>query len=184
MNTIRWGYGWHAMKLSPWWLDYQRAAATALLWQWEPVSVTGQSHARDLIADALPQAGAMRAALEDGNTNLCRLNDADMLDHVAGMLADGQLLLLRKTLTAEGARVPTQIGPAPTKVAPGKGEGTVKTVIKPVFSMPQRVVPVDVPVIQPGDFDRIEQARQAAALLAAALAGIPLVQLCDPPNRA
>ena len=185
MNTIRWGCGWQAMKICPWWLDFHRVTPSAALWQWEQVGVSGRSHARDLIADALPQAAAMRAVLEEGNTNLSRLNDSDMLEHVAGLLADGQLLLLRRVLTAEGAKVPTQIGPAPTKVAPGKGiDGTVKSVIKPVFSMPQRVVPVDVPVVQPGDFDRIEQARQAAALLAAALAGVPLVQLCDPPVRA
>ena len=173
------------MKISPWWLDVHRVTPSAALWQWEQVSVTGHSHARDLIGDALPQAAAMRAALEEGNTNLSRLNDGDMLDRVAGLLADGQLLLLRKVLSAEGAKVPAQIGPAPTKVPPGKGiDGTVKSVIKPVFSMPQRVDPVQVPAVQPGDFDRIEQARQAAALLAAAVGGWPLVQLCDPPIRA
>jgi hypothetical protein len=186
MNSIRWGEGWQAVELSPWWLDSNAAPAPKQDFEWQAVTVTGQVHARGLIGDAYAHVPALRAALEAGSTDLSRCNDSQILEHVARLLADGAFVLQRKVLTAEAAMIPVQIGPAPAKVAAGAaGEASVKSVIKPAFAVPQRSAPAPAeqapaPV---SDFASVDQDAQAAVLVQAAADGVPFCEVCEKAKR-
>jgi hypothetical protein len=186
MDSIRWGEGWQAVELSPWWLDSNATPAPRQDYLWQAVQVTGQVHARGLIGDATAHVAALRAALESGSTDLSRYNDSRILDHVATLLADGQFVLRRKVLTAEAAMIPVQIGPAPRKVAGGQAnEASVKSVIKPAFAVPQRAAPAPVeqapaPV---SDFESVDQDLQAAVLVQAAVDGVPFCAVCEKAKR-
>ena len=177
MNSICWGYGWQEAMLCRWWVDANAAALPRQDVIWEPVACTGPVHARALIGDAFPHAPLLRAALEDASTDLARLNDARFIDQVAALLADGELVLYRKALTAAAARAPVQIGATAKKSAPGQStNASVKSVIAPKFSVPHRSAPIAAEKREPAD-DWGDQALFAAALMQAAMHGEPLVDV-------
>lgn len=187
MKSIGWGYGWQALQLSPWWLDSNAGASPQQEYLWEAVKVTGQAHARSLIGDACAHAPAIRSALEAGSTDLARLSDARLADHLATLVADGTLVLQYKVTTADAAKAGFQIGPAPKKAAGGAGnDATVKSVIQPAFAMPQRAAPAPAPAEEAapaGDFDSVDQDLQAAALVQAAVDGVPFCEVCEKAKR-
>jgi hypothetical protein len=186
MKSVRWGEGWQAVELSPWWLDCNAAPAPNQDYQWQAVQVTGQAHARSLIGDAGDHVASLRAALEAGSTNLSRFNDSQILEHVAALLADGAYVLQRKVLTAEAAMMPVQIGPAPKKVAAGQAnDASVKSVIKAAFAMPQRAAAVaaEAAPAPVSDFESVDQDLQAAALVQAAVDGVPFCEVCEKAKR-
>ncbi len=188
MNSICWGHGWQALRISPWWRDDNATPARNQDYLWLAVPIAGQVHARGLIGDALPHVQDMRDALEGGSTNLARLNDGQVIDHVARMLADGQLVLLRKAMTPEAALIPAQMGPMLKKEAAGAaGEASVKSVISAAYALPQRAAaPVAAAVAEAapaGDFESVDQDRQAAVLQQAAADGVPFCEVCEKAKR-
>ena len=184
MNSICWGYGWQAVRISPWWLDYNTSDVGDQDYLWQPVPVTGQAHARDLLRDPCPDVPALREALAGGFANLTRATDAQVVDHVAGKLADGELVLLRKVLTPQAALIPVQIGPIPKKTVDSPtGDATVKAVISAAYAMAQRAAPAVVEVKPAGDFESVDQDLQAAALQQAAVDGVPFCEVCEKARR-
>jgi hypothetical protein len=193
MNSISWGHGWQAVQIGPWWIDHNAAPAPGQPYLWTAATVSSQAQARALIDDAGFQVPALRAALEQGSTDLARMNDDQIIDHLASLIADGQCLLLSKALTPEAALLPVQNGPRVKPEAGGQaGAASVKSVITPAFAMPQRgaaaagapaktsAAPEEAPV---SDFASVDQDKQAAALQQAAAAGVPFCEVCEKAAR-
>ena len=184
MNSICWGSGWQAVQISPWWLDYNTPQADHRDYLWQPVPVTGQAHARDLLCDPYPDVPALREALAGSFANLTRATDAQIVDHIAGKLADGELVLLRQVLTPQAALIPVQIGPIAKKTVDSPtGDATVKAVISAAYAMAQRPAPAVVEVKPASDFESVDQDLQAAALQQAAVDGVPFCEVCDKARR-
>ncbi len=177
MNRICWGYGWQEAMICRWWVDANAAALPKQGVLWEAVACTGAVHARALIGDAFSHAQVLRDALGEASTDLARLNDARLIDRVAALLADGELVLYRKVLTAAAARAPVQIGATAKKSAPGQNSNaSVKAVIAPKFSVPHRSAPIAAEKRAPVD-DWGDQELFAAALMQAASDGEAMVEV-------
>jgi hypothetical protein len=179
MNSIAWGVGWQAVQLSPWWLDYHAATSPDQQYQWQPVPISGAEHARDLLYAAGADAPVLRDALDAASTDLTRLPDSAIVEHVASLVADGQLVLLRKVLTPEAAKIPTQYGPVMVRESDSAGpESSVKNVIKAAYAVAPRAVST-APPVEVSDFISVDQDLQAAALRAAAVNGTPFCEVCE-----
>lgn len=70
--------------------------------EWAKLSVTGEDHARSVIGHGSEKVGRMRSFLaEDGECNVLRLTDQQVIDQIASELAQGRLVLFRQVLTEE-----------------------------------------------------------------------------------
>lgn len=107
MNTVRWRDGWRDVELCAWRHKDDRGSG------WTVVRVDGELRARGLLARCT-EAHKLRALLvDDPAWTPWQLDDAQVLDHLARLLAAGRLLLRTTHAAPHGTATGAAGGAAP-----------------------------------------------------------------------
>lgn len=183
MTSVRWGEGGGELEIHTWWEKPSALLAPSPEdpqddYEWMAVTFGGLDEARQFMAAHVEVAPRLRQLLAcEGDAGVFRLSDHQVLDGVASMLANRELGLVKKVLTAQ-AKARHQIhsvgagGASAEAVSPSSLRSRHETAAEPLSE----------PVVNDVDFESVDQDIQAATLRLAAVDGVPFCEVCEKPK--
>lgn len=178
VRSIPLGRGWASVALSPTSLP-QPELTDDPDWAWQPLIFRGTEEARFCLSGLSHEPGMLdqlrHLLAVESHLPVSRLNDGQVLDAVAQLLAERRWVLRHQVLTTE-ARIRKARHGASAASGPGDSPAVSPSRLRgPSEAAPAPQTAASAPDT---DFAHIDQNRQATTLIAAAKEGVPFCELC------